>query len=177
MYTINKFAGLPQGGRRQQAYLNGIATAVLADLVQRNLPRLNPVLLHKYAYTDLPCPSIATRRPEIHAVFIDHNDSTENVFIVFRKAYDQNLSYEGFYPFGVDENNIVLISFYVGLFLTLEYDRQYQQEWSMQRIIQKYPELATSPCGLGADIQRFGFEVLGYAPEVFQPPYNIVLAT
>jgi hypothetical protein len=166
-----------RGGPQDQAFLTSIAQAVLTDLQARNLPRLSAQLMYKYSYSDLPCPSIATINPEIHAVFIDHNDNTDTVFMVFRKAGDQTLSYQGFFPFGADEQNIVLMSLYVGLYLTLEYDRQYRNEWSMQAILKKYPELQIDPTVLGNDLQRFGVEVLGYDPQVFQPPYNIVLAT
>lgn len=162
-------------GKRNQIFLDGVASAVFSDLVRRNLPRLNAHLVHKYTWKDLPCPSICTNHPEIHAVFIDHDDTTRTVFLSFRKANDQNLSYEGFWPFGVLETDIALISLYVGLYLTLEFDRQYRQEWSMQAILRQYPDV--DPGCMGDTLQRFGFEVLGYSPSVFQPPYNIVLAT
>lgn len=162
-------------GKRDAGFLNRIAEAVMTDLLGRQLPRLTPHLVHKYRWTDLPCPSICTERPEIHAIFIDHDDVTRTVFLAFRKEGESELTYEGFWPFGVGEDDIKLISLYVGLYLTLEYDRQYHQEWQMQAILRKYPDI--DPECLGDAIQRFGFEVLGYSPEIFQPPYNIVLAT
>lgn len=164
----------PRGGKRNQEFLNGIAAQVFADLQGRNLPRLAAKLINKWTYTDLPCPSISTENPELNAVFIDHNDVTDTVFMMFRRSIDApSLSYQGFFPFGTDINDIPLISLYCGLYLTLEWDRTYRNEWSMRAILDKYPDVDIQSCTNSRDFQRFGFEVLGYDPEVFRPPFNI----
>ena len=164
----------PHGGKRNQLFLNEIAKKVFDDLVGRNLPRLKAELINKYTYTDLPCPSISTENPEISAVFIDHNDVTDTVFMVFRRSLDTpTLTHIGFWPFGTNMSDIPMISLYCALYLTLEWDRTYRNEWSMQAILRKYPDVSISDCCKYRDFQRFGFEVLGYDPQVFQTPYNI----
>lgn len=164
----------PHGGKREQEFLNDIAAKVMSDLQTRNVPRLKTILENKWTYTDLPCPSISTVNPEISAVFIDHNNVTDTVFMVFRRSIDTpSLSYEGFWPFGTDLTDIARMSLYCALYLSLEWDRTYRNEWSMQAVLRQYPDVSIEDCCQFRDFQRFGFEVLKYDPQVFQPPYNI----
>jgi hypothetical protein len=154
--------------------LEKVAGEVLQDMLSRNLPYRQPVLDHIYEYIDqLKCPSISIQPEGISAVFFNVDPSQESIYILYRKRLETNISYQGFYPFGAPANNIPLLSLYCAIALSLEIQQQYGWDWCLPAILKKYPEFdLDDPC-FTAEFQRFGFEVMGFSPVVWKPPYNI----
>lgn len=153
--------------------LEKVARAVFADLISRNVKYLEKVSYeHKYQWIDLPCPTFALEPIGIYAVLIDFDESTNSVFMAFRKRLETNLSYQGFYPFGLPASDLAMVSLCCAVDLTFEYCRQMNVPWSLPAVLAKYPDVKIDDCFV-ADFQRFGFEVLGYDPVTWSPPYQI----
>lgn len=150
---------------------------VYDDLLSRQLDFLVGVeKVESFRYTNLKCPSLVLQPSGIYVVFISLDVQNDQAYLVFRKRLAETISYQGFWPFATVLSDIPYLSLVCGIELSFEYARQFNFAWKLDRILMKYPELTSQP-GFQERFQKFGFEVMGYSPTVWKPPYRIELST
>ncbi len=172
--VIPSLPGLPASVQQDAKMLTFMQT-VFTDLISRNVPNVKAILTTPYRNGDILCPAISIEPAGIDAILVRLSDYEDQAYFVFRQRKVLPGTYDGFLPFPVYLENIPLISLYVGLYLSIEYCRQFNLPWSMQAVLAKYSDV-TELVGFESIFQRFGFEVLQFSPEILRPPYNIQLS-